>query len=174
GGAAGWAEGIKRGRARLHRFTGRGPRDQEEVPVRPRTPMKSLVVALLAVCALVPSVRCATNTIDDTQWATIAPNFCNGSRQSPINIVSASATADANLTAFTFTNFDSTTGLTKIENTGKTIKVGLASGIGVSGGDLPEAYDSLQFHLHWGNGSSVPGSEHTVDGKRYPMEVGPV
>lgn len=45
------------------------------------------------------------------------------------------------------------------------------SGVGVSGGGLSEAYDSLQFHLHWGNGSSVPGSEHTVDGKRYPMEV---
>lgn len=50
------------------------------------------------------------------------------------------------------------------------VKVAL-SNVNVSGGDLSETYQSLQFHLHWGNGSSVPGSEHTVDGKRYPMEV---
>uniref|UniRef100_A0A673ALX6 Alpha-carbonic anhydrase domain-containing protein n=1 Tax=Sphaeramia orbicularis TaxID=375764 RepID=A0A673ALX6_9TELE len=65
---------------------------------------------------------------------------CNGSRQSPITFA-----------------------LTKIENTGKTVKVTLAGGVGVEGGGLSERYDSLQFHLHWGNGSSVPGSEHTVD-----------
>ncbi|GLD57427.1 carbonic anhydrase-like protein [Lates japonicus] len=107
----------------------------------------------------------------DTTWPVISTKYCNGSRQSPIDIVSSSATADSNLTAFTFQNFNSTTAMKKMENTGKTIKVTFNSGVGVSGGGLSEAYDSLQFHLHWGNGSSVPGSEHTVDGKRYPMEV---
>ncbi|KAM3859596.1 carbonic anhydrase XVb [Diretmus argenteus] len=106
-----------------------------------------------------------------TTWPTIAPQYCNGSRQSPININSASATADSNLTAFTFQNFDSTSALIKIENTGKTVKVSFASGVQVSGGGLSGPYDSLQFHLHWGDGSSVPGSEHTVDGKRFPMEL---
>nr|XP_046232581.1 carbonic anhydrase XVb [Scatophagus argus] len=138
------------------------------------------LVGVLAVCVLVPSIQCASDTIEwcyhlptcnDTTWPTIAPQYCSGSRQSPINIVSASAQPNANLTAFTFRNFSSTTALNKIENTGKTIKVTFNSGVGVSGGDLPEAYDSLQFHLHWGNGSSVPGSEHTVNGKRYPMEL---
>eukprot|EP00066_Takifugu_rubripes_P029119 XP_011618385.1 PREDICTED: carbonic anhydrase 4-like [Takifugu rubripes] len=51
------------------------------------------------------------------------------------------------------------------------VTVVFESGVKVSGGDLSETYDSLQFHLHWGNGSSVPGSEHTVDGKQYPMEL---
>ncbi|XP_071318514.1 carbonic anhydrase XVb [Trachinotus anak] len=142
--------------------------------------MNCLVVAALAVCALVPSVRGASDAIawcyhqpscNDTKWPTIAAPFCNGTRQSPIDIVSASATVNDALTAFTFTNYSSTTALTKIENTGKTLKVAIASGVKVSGGDLPETYESLQFHLHWGNGSSVPGSEHTVDGKRYPMEL---
>lgn len=41
----------------------------------------------------------------------------------------------------------------------------------VEGGGLPGTYTSVQFHLHWGNDSSVNGSEHTVDGKQYPMEV---
>ncbi|KAF4111738.1 hypothetical protein G5714_008769 [Onychostoma macrolepis] len=41
----------------------------------------------------------------------------------------------------------------------------------VEGGDLPGLFNSTQFHLHWGNGSATPGSEHAVNGKRYPMEL---
>lgn len=43
----------------------------------------------------------------------------------------------------------------------------------VSGGGLGHVYCSLQFHFHWGSEGShdSPGSEHTVDSKRYPMEV---
>lgn len=52
------------------------------------------------------------------------------------------------------------------------VKVVFKAGrLSVSGGGLSGVYDGLQFHLHWGNLSSGPGSEHTVDGKRYPMEV---
>ena len=52
------------------------------------------------------------------------------------------------------------------------VKVTLANST-VTGGGLPDnTYESLQFHLHWGNGTTAGGSEHTVDGKRYPMEVG--
>ncbi|XP_029383233.1 carbonic anhydrase XVb [Echeneis naucrates] len=142
--------------------------------------MNSLAAAALVLCALVPSVLSASNTIawcyhdpscNDTNWPVISPRFCNGSKQSPINIVTADATADANLTAFTFTNYDNVSVMDEIKNTGKTVRVSFRSGSSVSGGNLPEAYDGLQFHLHWGNGSSVPGSEHTVNGKRYPMEL---
>lgn len=41
----------------------------------------------------------------------------------------------------------------------------------VRGGALPGVYNTRQFHIHWGNGSFVPGSEHAINGKRYPMEV---
>ncbi|KAL0180116.1 hypothetical protein M9458_025558, partial [Cirrhinus mrigala] len=41
----------------------------------------------------------------------------------------------------------------------------------VEGGDLPGLFASMQFHLHWGNGSATPGSEHSVNGKRFPMEL---
>uniref|UniRef100_A0A673Z8S7 Carbonic anhydrase 4-like n=1 Tax=Salmo trutta TaxID=8032 RepID=A0A673Z8S7_SALTR len=107
----------------------------------------------------------------DTTWPTIASEHCNGSRQSPINIVSASAVVDATLTTFTFTKYGDNYTMKNIKNTGKTVKVKLTSGVQIAGGALSNAYDSLQFHLHWGNGTSVPGSEHTVDGTHYPMEV---
>ncbi|XP_016104331.1 carbonic anhydrase 9-like [Sinocyclocheilus grahami] len=40
----------------------------------------------------------------------------------------------------------------------------------VSGGNLGETYKAVQFHLHWGTNGG-PGSEHTVDGEQYPMEL---
>lgn len=138
------------------------------------------LITALAVCALAASAHCATDSVDwcyhkpscnDTTWPTISAKHCNGSRQSPIDIVTASAGSDANLVEFTFTNYGSTSAMKKIENTGMTVKVTLDSGITISGGGLSDSYDSLQFHLHWGNGTSAPGSEHTVDGKRYPMEL---
>ncbi|KAM4526303.1 carbonic anhydrase 4-like [Fundulus diaphanus] len=104
-------------------------------------------------------------------WPVIAPKFCNGTRQSPINIVSAAAKGNDGLVKFSFLGYSSTNGLKTIENTGKTVKVTLDKGIAISGGNLSESYDSLEFLLHWGNGVAYPGSEHTVDGKRYPMEL---
>lgn len=32
------------------------------------------------------------------------------------------------------------------------------------------AYQLAQFHFHWGP-NDKEGSEHTVDGKQYPLEV---
>ncbi|CAN9509080.1 unnamed protein product [Ophioblennius macclurei] len=40
----------------------------------------------------------------------------------------------------------------------------------VSGGGLGHVYTTLQFHFHWGSRDS-DGSEHTMDSKRYPMEM---
>ncbi|XP_069547697.1 carbonic anhydrase XVb [Brachyistius frenatus] len=142
--------------------------------------MERLVIAALAVCVLVPTAHCASGSVawcyhkpdcNDTTWPTIVSKYCNGSRQSPIDIVSASAEVDSVLGAFSFTEYDNKFVMDKIENTGKTVKVLLKNGVQISGGGLSGAYDSLQFHLHWGNGSSVPGSEHTVNGKQYPMEL---
>uniref|UniRef100_A0A3Q2Q862 Carbonic anhydrase n=1 Tax=Fundulus heteroclitus TaxID=8078 RepID=A0A3Q2Q862_FUNHE len=142
--------------------------------------MNLLAVVAVALCAFAPSAHCASETIawcyhepscNDSTWSTIAAPYCNGTRQSPIDIVSARATENENLTDFTFKGFNNTNGLDYIKNTGKTVKVVFTEGIQISGGDLSESYDSLQFHLHWGNGTSTPGSEHTVDGKRYPMEL---
>ena len=41
----------------------------------------------------------------------------------------------------------------------------------VSGGRLNGEYAVVQFHFHWGN-DDTHGSEHAVNGERFPMEVG--
>uniref|UniRef100_A0A672JSQ2 Carbonic anhydrase n=1 Tax=Salarias fasciatus TaxID=181472 RepID=A0A672JSQ2_SALFA len=111
------------------------------------------------------------HVLNYTTWPRIVPAFCSGTRQSPINIKTSEATENPRLKPFTFYGFNRKDVLTKLENTGRTIKVTIASGVGVSGGGLGERYDSLQFHLHWGNGTRVPGSEHTLNGKQFPMEL---
>ncbi|KTF88554.1 hypothetical protein cypCar_00034791 [Cyprinus carpio] len=108
----------------------------------------------------------------DVAWPIIAEKNCNGTQQSPIDIITTNVQANANLTSFIFTGYDDDTTLTEIKNTGTTIKVTLDhEKMHVEGGDLPGLFASMQFHLHWGNGSFMPGSEHTVDGKQYPMEL---
>ncbi|KAK9965099.1 hypothetical protein ABG768_004208 [Culter alburnus] len=107
-----------------------------------------------------------------TTWPNIASQFCNGSKQSPINIVTASVQENSKLTSFNFTGFDDNSTFISIANIGDSVVVNLDDDkMTVQGGDLPGVYNTKQFHLHWGNGSSSSGSEHTVDGKQYPMEL---
>ena len=40
----------------------------------------------------------------------------------------------------------------------------------IEGGGLPGIYRAVQIHFHWGR-DDEQGSEHTVDGVKYPMEV---
>jgi len=56
----------------------------------------------------------------EVTWAKIASKDCNGSQQSPINIISANVQANANLTPFNFTGYGDKATLTEIKNTGKT------------------------------------------------------
>ncbi|XDV45062.1 hypothetical protein PO909_013232 [Leuciscus waleckii] len=107
-----------------------------------------------------------------TTWPKSAPQSCNGSSQSPINIVTASVQGNPNLTSFNFTGFNDNSTLMSIANTDDSVVVKLnSSKMTVQGGDLPGLYNSVQLKLHWGNGNSSNGSEHTVDGKQYPMEL---
>ncbi|XP_072523077.1 carbonic anhydrase 4-like [Salminus brasiliensis] len=141
--------------------------------------MKAQLITLLAAC-LFPLRGGSTAdwcyhlpTCNYTTWGTLVAEHCNGSHQSPVNIVTADVKGYAGLTAFTFTGFDDSSSVLQIKNAnGKTVKVVLDdSKMSVSGGGLPGLYRTQQFHLHWGNGSSAPGSEHTVNGRRYPMEL---
>ncbi|XP_061613071.1 carbonic anhydrase 4-like [Phyllopteryx taeniolatus] len=137
-------------------------------------------IAVFAASIFVVDVYCDDDTTpwcyhdpscNDTRWPEIAGDFCNRSRQSPINIETRLVTVNESLNDFIFRNYDSTSILDNISNTGKTVKVNFKPGVQISGGGLSEAYNGLQFHLHWGNLSSVPGSEHAMDGVRTPMEL---
>ncbi|TDH04670.1 hypothetical protein EPR50_G00135210 [Perca flavescens] len=102
------------------------------------------------------------------KWNHVQSN-CGGNAQSPINIVTRKTLKDERLTPFEFNNYQQIFRDT-IKNNGHSVKVGVPHLSTISGGGLPTTYKAVQFHMHWGN-KGGPGSEHTIDGERYPMEL---
>jgi len=128
-------------------------------------------------------------------WGTHVP-ACNGVKQSPIDIpakygglfpgtettpLSMSGYAAVRFATFSNTgenhgSFDRnrvTTGIFK--NNGHTAQLDAVSPLGATqgilrGGQLSGDYQILQLHFHWGANDNQ-GSEHTVDGKKYPLEL---
>lgn len=123
-----------------------------------------------------------------------ANSDCEGKYQSPINVVTKKAVKDKGLTAFQFDNYQQIFRGT-IKNNGHSgeplshyaiaarelpreffmrasvpVQVGVPHLSIISGGGLANSYKAVQFHLHWGKNGG-PGSEHTIDGEQYPMEV---
>lgn len=50
------------------------------------------------------------------------------------------------------------------------VQLDLPPSIRINGGNLAITYKAVQLHLHWGKDGG-PGSEHTIDGEQFPMEV---
>ncbi|XP_023125115.1 carbonic anhydrase 4a [Amphiprion ocellaris] len=94
---------------------------------------------------------------------------CAGKYQSPINIVTRKTLKDERLTPIKFKNYQQIFRST-IKNNGHSVQVGVPHLSTISGGGLQGIYKAVQFHLHWGNNGG-PGSEHTIDGEQYPMEL---
>jgi len=119
---------------------------------------------------------------------------CNGKSQSPIDIPSPPASPTPEVTPLVMAKYDKvriaslankeeTNEVLKdsrlsngtLKNNGHTAQLdvikGLPDDVGVlSGGPLEGEYKILQLHFHWGSNASL-GSEHTLDGKRFPIEL---
>lgn len=55
------------------------------------------------------------------------------------------------------------------------VKVALSASPKIGGAGLEGKYKAVEFHFHWGDPrepQKIPGSEHSIDGEKYPMEVG--
>ncbi|KAM9788187.1 carbonic anhydrase 4a [Neosynchiropus ocellatus] len=99
----------------------------------------------------------------------LANGACAGRLQSPINIVTRKTLKDERLTQFIFNNYQQTF-RGNIKNNGHSVQVGIPHYSTISAGGLPAVYKAVQFHLHWGTNGG-PGSEHTIDGEQFPMEL---
>ncbi|KAM8871766.1 carbonic anhydrase 15 [Synchiropus picturatus] len=89
---------------------------------------------------------------------------------SPIDL-NADLLRDPSLESLHLEGFDATQpGPWTLENNGHSVALRFAGGMSVSGGGLPGVYHTIQMHFHWG-GPATNGSEHTLDGRRYPMEM---
>ncbi|XP_048374426.1 carbonic anhydrase 4 [Sphaerodactylus townsendi] len=111
---------------------------------------------------------------DPRNWFVVNKE-CGGKTQSPINIVTNKVETDWNLTPFKFENYQNVQENKWIlKNTGHSVQVDLDESAKISSGGLETTYRAVQFHFHWGSNHShetAPGSEHTIDGERYAMEL---
>ncbi|NWY99109.1 CAH4 anhydrase, partial [Loxia curvirostra] len=125
------------------------------------------------------------------QWHQINKD-CRGERQSPVNIVTRNVVYEKSLKPLSFEGYDvKGSAQWNLENnghTGKTcssplkqfmlfppVKVALDASPKIGGGGLERKYKAVEFHFHWGVLSEQqivsPGSEHSIDGEKYPMEL---
>merc|ERR1712020_281405 len=103
---------------------------------------------------------------------------CNDERQSPIDIDTSTVMDPSECSYLNFKNYDhDITG--ELIHDGHTIDFNVNDGDdhSISGGTLSnfgdndgDDYHLLTLHFHWG-WNSKEGSEHTIDGKKFPMEV---
>ncbi|KAF5907003.1 carbonic anhydrase 4-like, partial [Clarias magur] len=106
---------------------------------------------------------------EPSSWIKDFP-VCGGQKQSPINIVTRKARHDPKLTPIIFEGYTETINVT-VQNFGNSGAVlVLPSSLRIRGGDLPATYKAIQLHFHWGV-DHTSGSEHTVDGEQYAMEL---
>ncbi|KAL1263921.1 hypothetical protein QQF64_004276 [Cirrhinus molitorella] len=106
-------------------------------------------------------------------WGKHYPN-CNGHKQSPINIDTHEVIKNQELGSFDLINFGLSHTFKMLKNNGHTVECELKAGaMGVRGGGLKHKYTVLQFHFHWGGKDLMrhPGSEHTLNGHRSPLEM---
>uniref|UniRef100_A0A3B4BVD5 Carbonic anhydrase n=1 Tax=Pygocentrus nattereri TaxID=42514 RepID=A0A3B4BVD5_PYGNA len=100
------------------------------------------------------------------EWMEVSAS-CNGTSQSPVNIVTRKVTVDRTLTPLGFQGYQEAFH-SVITNNGHT--GAFRQNAKISGGDLKATYKAVELHFHWGKDGG-PGSEHTIDGEQYPMEM---
>lgn len=102
-------------------------------------------------------------------------NFCNsGRKQSPIDILTRQAKVN-NSMYVKLTAFHEPLKGVSVLNTGKTVKLSMPSNEVTPQISGPAVYGKTFLlhgvHFHWSSDEDSSGSEHSIDGKRFPMEV---
>ena len=111
------------------------------------------------------------NYTDIEAWKHEKDWFCDGTRQSPININTTHLKEDPRLMDLTLNNFDRRFN-GKVNNNGHTVLFfpdtdsSTATFVNHVG-----TYNFKQFHFHWGRSAQHLGSEHAVDGSKFSGEL---
>ncbi|XP_053503810.1 carbonic anhydrase 4b [Ictalurus furcatus] len=112
-------------------------------------------------------VSCDNKCKGPDEWKDISPT-CGNRSQSPINIVTKKVDT-IHLTPLSLQGYQHVF-QSIITNNGHTVKFNLSGDAVIDGAGLKETYKAMEVHFHWGKNGG-PGSEHTIDGEQYPMEM---
>ncbi|NWW78735.1 CAH9 anhydrase, partial [Climacteris rufus] len=95
---------------------------------------------------------------------------CGGNKQSPINVDTAQTIFSPDLRPIQLSGYSlPASKQLKMKNNGHTVVLELPEPLALTGG-YAQQYRAVQLHLHWGS-MSGPGSEHTVNGRRFAAEI---
>uniref|UniRef100_A0A8D3EB60 protein-tyrosine-phosphatase n=1 Tax=Scophthalmus maximus TaxID=52904 RepID=A0A8D3EB60_SCOMX len=107
----------------------------------------------------------------DPGWASAYPE-CRERNQSPINIVDHDAKVSSEFQELTLEGFESeSSNKTSMKNTGKTVAIMLKDEYFVRGAGLPGRFKAEKVEFHWGPSNGSDGSEHSINSRRYPVEM---
>uniref|UniRef100_A0A8C2KKG9 protein-tyrosine-phosphatase n=1 Tax=Cyprinus carpio TaxID=7962 RepID=A0A8C2KKG9_CYPCA len=107
----------------------------------------------------------------DTGWAAAFPE-CQERNQSPINIADQDTKVSMEYQELTLDGFDAeSSNKTSMKNTGKTVAIFLKDDYFVRGAGLPGRFKAEKVEFHWGQSNGSDGSEHSINGRRFPVEM---
>ncbi|XP_068265019.1 receptor-type tyrosine-protein phosphatase gamma [Nyctibius grandis] len=112
-----------------------------------------------------------SGTYGPEHWVTSSEK-CGGSHQSPIDIIDHQARVGDEYQELQLDGFDNeSSNKTWMKNTGKTVAILLKDDYFVSGAGLPGRFKAEKVEFHWGQSNGSAGSEHSINGKRFPVEM---
>ncbi|XP_030314155.1 LOW QUALITY PROTEIN: receptor-type tyrosine-protein phosphatase gamma [Calypte anna] len=112
-----------------------------------------------------------SGTYGPEHWVTSSEK-CGGSHQSPIDIIDHQARVGDEYQELQLDGFDTeSSNKTWMKNTGKTVAILLKDDYFVSGAGLPGRFKAEKVEFHWGQSNGTAGSEHSINGKRFPVEM---
>ncbi|XP_032637725.1 receptor-type tyrosine-protein phosphatase gamma [Chelonoidis abingdonii] len=112
-----------------------------------------------------------SGTYGPEHWVTSSLD-CGGTHQSPIDIVDHHARVGDEYQELQLDGFDNeSSNKTWMKNTGKTVAILLKDDYFISGAGLPGRFKAEKVEFHWGQSNGSAGSEHSINGKRFPVEM---
>ncbi|XP_004385232.1 carbonic anhydrase 6 [Trichechus manatus latirostris] len=96
---------------------------------------------------------------------------CGGQRQSPIKLQKKTVRYNPSLKELKLKGYEAQQGKFSMTNNGHTVQITLLPTMRMTAPDGTK-YIAEQMHFHWGGRSSeMSGSEHTIDGRRFMIEI---
>lgn len=112
-----------------------------------------------------------TGVYGPEHWVMASPD-CGGLHQSPIDIVDYTASMKDEYRELTLEGFENeSSNKTWMKNTGKTVAILLKDDYFISGAGLPGRFKAEKVEFHWGHSNASAGSEHSINGRRFPVEM---